>query len=527
MSFFVSKNLIKIREEIKLKIVKHIFHIITIQFIFSKVAIFILMVFIACSSTGSLKKPEKQTDTIFNFRKNIEQVLQDSLLQQTRTGIKIVSLETGETLYAQNSQLLFHPASNMKLLTTGTALKRLGPDYKFKTLLYADTASITDSTVFGNLYLKGFGNPDLSTNDLAWIAQKLKSKGIIHIKGDLICDDTYLDDLYWGSGWMWDDVSDWYWAPISALSVDDNCVEITVKPGKKVGDSLMVKLEPPTIYMKIINMGLTIDSLDTVQQKAFKVQRKWRPAENTILIGGGMVTGESDRSFVIDVVEAGLYTGTLLKEIFRKEEIILDGQVRKGIVPDTNMVLVNHLSEPLSIAVYNTNKISDNLSAELLMKTVGAEIQGPPGTAEKGISVIHQFLEEIGVDSTTYELADGSGVSRYNVVTPDLIINLLIAMHKDFRIQAEFKTSLPIAGVDGTLQGRMKDTAAEGKLRAKTGSLRGVSALSGYTTSADNELLAFSIIMEHFVVQTSKIRKIQDKIGDLISSFSRTPASSR
>ena len=224
---------------------------------------------------------------------------------------------------------------------------------------------------------------------------------------------------------------------------------------------------------------------------------------------------------MIDVVEAGLYTGTLLKEIFQKEEIILDGQVRKGIVPDTNIVLVNHLSKPLSIAVYNTNKISDNLSAELLMKTVGAEIKGPPGTAEKGISVVHQFLEEIGVDSTAYELADGSGVSRYNVITPDLIINLLKAMDKDFRIQAEFKTSLPIAGVDGTLQGRMKHSAAEGKLRAKTGSLRGVSALSGYTTSADNELLAFSIIMEHFVIQTSKIRKIQDRIGNLISSFSR------
>ena len=504
-----------------MKIAKHLFHIKAISLIFPRVTIFTLLVLIGCSSSGSLRKPEEQKNRIFNLQKNIQQLLQDSSLQQTRTGIKIVSLETGETLYAQNSQQLFHPASNMKLLTTSTALKRLGPDFKFKTVLYADTASITDSTVSGNLYLKGSGDPDLSTDDLCRIAQKLKSKGIIHITGDLICDDTYMDDLYWGSGWMWDDVSDWYWAPICALTVDDNCVEVTVKPGEKVGDSLIVQLAPPTNYMKIVNMGLTVDSVDTVQQKAFKVQRKWRPAENTIVIEGGMAIGESDRSFVIDVVEAGLYTGTLLKEIFHKEEIILDGQVRKGIVPDTNIVLVNHLSKPLSIAVYNTNKISDNLSAELLMKTVGAEIKGPPGTAEKGISVVHQFLEEIGVDSTAYELADGSGVSRYNVITPDLIINLLKAMDKDFRIQAEFKTSLPIAGVDGTLQGRMKYSAAEGKLRAKTGSLRGVSALSGYTTSADNELLAFSIIMEHFVIQTSKIRKIQDRIGNLISSFSR------
>ena len=218
-----------------MKIAKRLFHIKAISLIFPRVAIFTLLVLIGCSSSGSLRKPEEQKNRIFNLQKNIQQLLQDSSLQQTRTGIKIVSLETGEMLYAQNSQQLFHPASNMKLLTTSTALKRLGPDFKFKTVLYADTASITDSTVSGNLYLKGSGDPDLSTDDLCRIAQKLKSKGIIHITGDLICDDTYMDDLYWGSGWMWDDVSDWYWAPICALTVDDNCVEAAADDAERRG----------------------------------------------------------------------------------------------------------------------------------------------------------------------------------------------------------------------------------------------------------------------------------------------------
>ncbi|MFQ5583496.1 MAG: D-alanyl-D-alanine carboxypeptidase/D-alanyl-D-alanine-endopeptidase, partial [Calditrichia bacterium] len=173
------------------------------------------------------------------------------------------------------------------------------------------------------------------------------------------------------------------------------------------------------------------------------------------------------------------------------------------------------------LIIYRTNKISDNLSAELIMKTLGAEIKGPPGTAKKGLYVIRRFIAETGVDSSSYKLADGSGVSRYNVITPDLIIQLLKAMHKDFRIQAEFKSSLPIAGVDGTLRRRMKDSPAETMLRAKTGTLSGVSALSGYTATADGEIVAFSMIMEHFVMSASKIRKVQDKIGELITSFSR------
>ena len=498
------------------------FHIRVIQFVFPKVAVLALLAFVACAPRGALQKPGGNGDAILNFRKSVEQILQDSLLRQTRTGIDIVSLESGETLYARNQHQLFHPASNMKLLTTATALKLLGPNYKFKTTLYADTSSFSDSTITGDLYLKGFGNPDLSIEDLRSMVQQLNLRGITGIIGNLICDDTYMDDLYWGSGWMWDDVSAWYWAPICALTVNDNCVEVIVKPGSKVGDSLIVQLVPPTRYMKIVNTGVTVDSMDTTQQKAFKVERKWRPPENTVMVEGGMRVGDSERSFVIDVVDAALYAGTLFGELLEAEGIAFSGEVVKGRVPDTTIVLAEHFSAPLTMTVFNTNKISDNLSAELLLKTLGAEIKGPPGTAKKGISVIHQYLDSIGIDSTTYEIVDGSGVSRYNVITPHIIIQLLKAMHEDFGIQAEFKTSLPIAGIDGTLRRRMKGAAAEGNLRAKTGSLRGVSSLSGYAATADGEIVAFSIMMEHFVGSASRIRSIQDRIGELISSFSRT-----
>ncbi len=472
----------------------------------------------SCAGTRSRALTEK-IDTLSILHQSIENILQDSSLYQTRTGIKVVSLETGRVLYARDSQLLFHPASNMKLLTTATALKKLGTDFKFKTILYADSVSVADSLVVGNLYLKGFANPDLTSEDLWWMVQKLKELGINKITGNLICDESYLDDWYLGHGWMWDDASAWYYALISALTVNDNCVKIKVMPGTQVGDTLRYVLDPPTSYVTIENQGVTVDSSDTTQIKAFKVERKWRERENTIVIQGGLPASHTSEEFVIEILDPALYTGTLFTELLRKENIKFSGKVVKGVTPDSLKILVEHQSLPITAAIMNTNKISDNLSAELLLKTVGAETFGPPGTAEKGLKAIKQFLFSIGVDTTSFELADGSGLSRYNVISPDHIIELLKAMYEDFRVRSEFLASLPIAGVDGTLEDRMQGTPAEGKLRAKTGSLRGVSTLSGYTTTADGEPLAFSIMMEHFVVPTERIRAVQDRIGALLSGF--------
>ena len=490
--------------------------------------LFLFFIFLyACAAPNKLNKSSVNLNAIAELQHKIDTMLQDLTLYQTRTGIKVVSLKTGEVLYAKDSELLFHPASNMKLLTTATALTKLGPNFRFKTILYADTASFADSSITGNLYLKGFADPDLTTKDLWWMVQKLKEKGVKEIAGNLICDENYLDDLYWGSGWMWDDVSSWYWAPIGALTVNDNCITVKVEPALNVGDSLLVHLDPPTSYMKIENYGVTVDSTDTTRLKAFKVERKWREKENTVVVEGGLTVHSSEQEFDIDVVDPSLYVGILFTEILQHENINFEGQILKDTVPDTSLELIQHLSAPLTEAVINTNKISDNLSAELILKTLGAELRGIPGTAEEGISVIKEYFQEIGVDTSSFELADGSGVSRYNVVSPDQIIELLKAMHQDFRVQAEFKTSLPIAGVDGTLKDRMKNTPAEGKLRAKTGTLQGVSSLSGYTTTADGELLAFSMMMEHFVVSTSKIRGIQDRIAAVISSCSRKQGNDR
>jgi len=484
------------------------------------IAALFLILLTACSSSGKLQAPTGD-DPVAVLGSQIDAVLADSVMSQSNAGIKIVSLKTGQTLYQRNNNKLFHPASNMKVLTTSTALSVLGPTFVFHTDLLADSSAVGEKTINGNLYLRGKGDPDLLSEDLHKLAKELQLSGITSISGDIICDATYLDDLFWGRGWMWDDASAWYWAPISALNVNDNCVELTVEPGEKVGDPLKTRLEPNTSFMQVINTGQTVLRSDSAAIDSFEVLRRWKKPANIIDVSGGRAASHASRTWTIDVIDAPLYVGTLLKEILAEEGIVVAGTVVEGKTGASAMLLARHDSETLATSIVNTNKVSDNLSAELLLKIVGAEAKGTPGTAQKGISEIYRFLNEHGVDSTSYYLADGSGVSRYNTITPDLMISLLLAMHSDTRIQAEFKASLPIAGKDGTLDRRMRDSAAEGNLRAKTGSLRGVSSISGYTTTADGEELMFSILMEHFVVGASKIRNVQDRIGALMSDFSR------
>ncbi|MFQ5485688.1 MAG: D-alanyl-D-alanine carboxypeptidase/D-alanyl-D-alanine-endopeptidase, partial [Desulfobacterales bacterium] len=215
---------------------------------------------LACTSSQTFLRPGDKAKSTAQLQQQIDTILRDSLLHQSRTGIKVVSLTTGKVWYAKDSHLLFHPASNMKLLTTATALRTLGPDFRFNTALAVETEAFSDSTIHGNLYLKGNADPTLTTRDLWWLVQKLKRLGVKKIENNLVCDESYLDDLYLGNGWMWDDVSSKYWPPIGALTVNRNCVTLTVSPGAKIGAPLHVQIEPQTNYVSIENFGVTVDS---------------------------------------------------------------------------------------------------------------------------------------------------------------------------------------------------------------------------------------------------------------------------
>lgn len=468
------------------------------------------------SSCATLFPPRPDREATRELTRSIDELLEDTLFIRARVGLKVISLADGQVLYERNSKFLFHPASNVKLLTTATALHVLGTNYKFKTAVYVDSLS-PEGVVVGNLYLKGFGNPDLKQKDLDQITLQLKTMGVKRIEGDIVADASFFDDLFWGKGWMWDDEPSCFQAFISPITINDNCVHVVVRPGERVGDLVRVATVPQTSYLSLKNLGVT--GIDT-SENTLKVTRDLRQRSNTILVHGSLPLNSREREFAISVWQPELYATTLLRERFEAEGISVSGQTRLGLMNEQARQVALH-EWPIDSVIVNINKTSDNLSAENTLKVIAAEKRGVPGTALNGISVMNEFLFSLGIDTTSYSIVDGSGLSHYNLISAETLAQLLTQMYKKKDLFELFYRSLPIAAVDGTLQNRMRGTAAAGNARAKTGTLTGVSALSGYVKTEDGDLLAFSILMEHFTGSAGAYRNVQDKIVDMLARLNR------
>jgi PBP4 family serine-type D-alanyl-D-alanine carboxypeptidase len=449
----------------------------------------------------------------------VEEALQDSLLARSRFGIKVVSAERGDVIFQRDSYLLFHPASNMKLFTTAAFLKLLGPDYRFRTVVAADTLALSDSVLCGNLYVRGSGDPGLTTGDLWAMVQHLKISGVRCIEGDLVLDASRFDDVHFGAGWMWDDASSRSYPPISAFIVNRNTIRVYVCPADSVGAPVDVDVQPATGFITIENNCVTSDQCDSTLLSKFNIERKWKTRENVFVLDGGLAIGTPVLEFEIEIENPIRYFGELMASLLRDAGIELSGEIVESSIPDTFQVLVEHLSPPVQFYIGRTNKDSDNLYAEALLKTLAAECRTTPASARDAIYEVRILLSEFGVDTTSVRFADGSGVSRYNLVTPETVVDFLMACYRDPEIWPEMSASLAVAGRDGTLKNRMLGTAAEGRLRAKTGTMTGVSALSGFTTTAGGETLIFSMMVEHFLSRAAMVRKIQDRIGVLLSEF--------
>ena len=462
--------------------------------------------------------PPKPSEAVQRLQAQIEVTLNDPLLTSSNVGMKVVSLTTGEVLYKKNAEKLYHPASTMKLITAATALVKLGPNYRFRTTLYTDR--LEGRRVLGNIYLKGGGDPVFDSDDLEKMVERLVEMDVKDLQGDIVVDETYFDAVRRGKGWMWDDGPiGGYFSHLSALTINHNGVHLRIAPGTKVGDPVRVHLDPPTQYMKIVNEATTVGASEEVR---VSVQRKNGSAEeNVLMINGAMAIGQTEMNRRVDILDPALYCGTLLREMLAERGVPLGGTVRYGAVPEEAVEISQHISPPLSRILWEMNKPSDNLIAELLLKTIGAELRGTPGTARKGLGAISNLLGEIGVDRGYYTFADGSGVSRYNLVTASLLTDLLVYMFHNFTVMPEYLASLPVGGVDGTLTRRMRGMSTEGVLRAKTGTLRGITTLAGYTVTADGETVAFSILVSNYLGSASPRRTLQDKIGDILTQFSR------
>ncbi len=472
-----------------------------------------LLIFAGCATTVPPADPVRQLGA------DIDAILADSLFTHTLTCIKVVSLNSGKTLYERNSRLLVHPASNLKLFTSSTALQALGEAFRFRTDVLADSA-VSDSVVHGNLYLKGYGDPDLSVTDLDSLAGLVHADGIKRVEGNIVGDVSYFDDNYWGNGWMWSDEPDPDEMFISPLCVNSNCITVTVTPTFAPGDSVIVTIQPPTNLFTVVSNARTVS--DTMDY-SLKVTRLYKDRPSTILVSGDIPLWCSPVKERISVRQPALLATTLFRQSLERSDVTVDGDARLSTTPPAARTIAE-FARPIDSVIVHMNKTSDNLSAENLLKVVGAEKLGAPGTSENGLHIENQFLNSLGIDTTVCVPVDGSGVSHYNLITVEDIVRLLAAIARrpdPFRV---IYTSLPVAGVDGTLASRMLHTAAQGNVHAKTGTIYGISSLSGYVTTKSNELLAFSIVMENFSAPTNAFQRAQDEICERLATLKKSRA---
>ena len=461
---------------------------------------------VSCSSV-TLQQYGSHDDYVNKIKIKLTEILKSPQLKQTKVGIKIVSLKSKEVIFEQDSEKLFTPASNLKIITALAALKTIRPEYKFKTEVLTDKISNADTV--NNVWLKGSGDPSLTFADLNKLAFNISRK-IKKINGDIIADASYFDNIPLGQGWLWDDGISDYSAPVSALNINSNCIDIFINAGPKSGDKITAYTVPDTQYANLITNAVTSDKEDiTISRESEKYSDKY-------LLDGEIPLNSKDEKNTCSVSRPSLYAITLFKELLQVYGVKVAGSLKDSKSPSDAVVLEKYESKPLTSVINYFLKNSDNLSGEALLKALGASVKNPPGSSAKGVEVEMSILRQAGVEDNTYRIVDGSGLSRYNLISPSILVKLLEYAYNNFDIYPEFISALPTAGVDGTLRGRMKGNNTQRKVRAKTGTMSGVSCISGYLTTANDDILAVSIMMNGYIGPSSPYTKIQDEIFDTL-----------
>ena len=429
-------------------------------------------------------------------------------------GIAVVSLDSGRTLYVHHADQLFQPASTTKLFTTALALSTLGPDYRMPTQVLAKD-DIQIGKLDGPLLLYGTGDPtlgsDASTADWAdRLAAQLAARGLRKVTGDLIADDTYFQTPSMGSGWEAIDLQSWFGMPTSALSVDDNLVGITISPGRSADKPVQVAFDPVDAAPALAN-SMTTGAAHTRND----VNLYRAPGENTLHVFGTIAAGSPMLNYKLAMVDPARVAGQRLLDALARHGIHVDGALRVVHWPQSDaayrndtVVLAQVLSPTVADILHQGLKRSQNLYMQNLLLAVGAKTQAdamqqtspPTGfitTEAWGIRALRGLLDRIGVPPHASLIEEGSGLSRRDLATPETMTRVLSFLAAQPYAQMVYD-AVPLAGVDGTLQWRMRKTSAENNVRAKTGSMSLVHCLAGYVTSASGERLAFAIMLNNY-----------------------------
>ncbi|MGP4108765.1 D-alanyl-D-alanine carboxypeptidase/D-alanyl-D-alanine endopeptidase [Virgibacillus sp. L01] len=483
---------------------------------FGMLFLFLLIFMIGSVATDKNNEAANTTEERNTMAEQIENYIKNEPnLNGAITGISIRSASSGKKLYDHMGDIRLRPASNMKLLTAAAALAVLGENHTFSTEILTN-GSINGGTLAGNLFVKGKGDPTLLPSDFDNFAKKLKESGVNLIKGDIVADDTWYDDVRLSPDLIWSDEHWYYGAQISALTAspdtdyDAGTVIVKVSPGNK-GEKPDVTVSPGTNYIEVKNTALT--SEPSVEED---LTLKRVHGENTITIEGTIPVGSAAIKEWMTVWEPTGYAMELFQQSLKKEEISWTGKVKMEAAPSDAEVLYSHKSMPLSEMLVPFMKLSNNTIAEILVKEMGKVIHGE-GSWEKGLEVIETELTKMGMNADSLMLRDGSGISHATLIPPNEISKLLyLVQNKNW--YDSYLHSLPVAGkadrmIGGTLKNRMEDK----NVKAKTGTIYGVSTLSGLVESESGEKLIFSIMLNNLLDEEDG-PKIEDKIVEIIAS---------
>jgi serine-type D-Ala-D-Ala carboxypeptidase/endopeptidase (penicillin-binding protein 4) len=452
------------------------------------------------------RAPKSLRAGVARFGRRVAALLAGAQARKAYWGVLVADATTGQTLYALHADRYFIPASNAKLFTAALALATLGPAYRFRTTL--ETAGGMDATgrLDGDLVLVGRGDPDLSNRvfpylkkeefegppekALAELADAAVARGIREIRGDIVTDASYFTDEPYPPGWTLDDLVARYGAAVGAIAVNDNSLDVELDPGAAAGLPASLTVEPWPDSYQFIN-GVTTGARDS--EAKLSVRRD--PGSREVILEGVLPLDSRAEEVHVGVDHPAQYAAELLKRLLVERGVRVDGVARARHIPPPSgtrrTVLAEHLSPPLFEEIRFLLKTSQNLHAEMLLRAA-ARVATGEGSTEAGLKLEQRFLAGIGVPPEQAQLKDGSGLSRYDLVTPEAVVALLRGAAKE-SWGGVFRDALPVAGEDGTLADRMKDTPARGRIAAKTGSLDHVHALSGYATTLSGLPVVFAI----------------------------------
>lgn len=465
----------------------------------------------------SWSAPDQSVPVNASVPANISAVLARTAFKHASVGVLARSLKSGQVVFERNADLSLIPASNQKILTAATALRSLGPAFKYRTSVLTAAEPEEDGTIRGDLFVRGSGDPSFSSVRLDELARAVAKSGVKRVVGRIVGDGTAFDDQLLGAGWQWDDEPFYYSPQISGLNCDENIVVISVRPAKSASEPATVWVNGrPVAEETYLTVENQVQTVSNEKEASPRISFDRMRGQNRIVVTGTIPVGAKEETEELTIEDPARFTASRFALALGKAGVVVETPlwIDSGAAPGNAREIAYSESKPLTDMLKDFLKPSDNLYGEALLKTIGrGKSRLERGNISQGGKQITELLDEAKIDRGGLRVSDGSGLSGQNTVTPRLICDLLTYVDARFAPaeKSAFTNALPVGGVDGTLRNRFKNTPIAGNVRAKTGTLSVASSLSGYLTAKSGERIVFSVLMNHSA-GASEARQAQDAI---------------